>query len=118
MFTIRKNRPEKPEKPLDGATTGHVLDELKAEISKLEASLPKTMDAYIKKDRQICILDLIYQTLTYECGCTALWRTYSSWSDKEEKIINDAKEKYGHLVSLEVKKLDNIHVWLHAQLNK
>lgn len=89
-------------------TTGHVLDELKAEISKLEASLPKarTLDAYIKKDRQICMLDLIYQTLTYKCECTALCRAFPSWSDKEEKIINDAKEKYGRLVNLEVEKLD------------
>lgn len=86
-------------------TPGHVLDELKAEISKLQASLPKaeTLDAYIKKDKQICILDLIHQTLTYKCECTALWW---GWSDKEEKIINDAKEKYDHLVNLEVKKLD------------
>lgn len=86
-------------------TSGHALDELKAEISKLQASLPKskTLDAYIKKDKQICILDLIHQTLTYKCECTALCL---SWSDKEEKIINDAKEKYGRLVNLEVKKID------------
>lgn len=89
-------------------TPKHVLDELKAEISKLEASLPKskTLDAYIKKDRQICILDLIYQTLTYNCECIALCRAFPSWTDKEEKIINDAKEKYGRLVNLEVEKLD------------
>ena len=90
------------------ATTGHVLDELKAEISKLQASLPKskTLDAYIKKYRQICILGIIHQALTYKCECTALLQAYPSWSDKEKKIINDAKEKYGHLVNLEVKKLD------------
>ena len=89
-------------------TPNHVLDELKAEISKLEAIQlkSKTLDAYIKKDRQICILDLIYQTLTNNCECTALCKAYPSWSDKEEKIINDAKEKYGRLVNLEVEKLD------------
>lgn len=89
-------------------TPNHALDELKAEISKLEASQLKsrTLDAYIKKDRQICILDLIYQTLTNNCECTAICKAYPSWSDKEEKVINDAKEKYGHLVNLEVEKLD------------
>lgn len=89
-------------------TPKHVLDELKAEISKLEASLPKskTLDAYIKKDRQICILDLIYQTFTNNCECTAICRAFPSWTDKEEKIINDAIEKYGRLVNLEVEKLD------------
>jgi hypothetical protein len=89
-------------------TPNHVLDELKAEISKLEASLPKskTLGAYMKKDRQICIFDLIYQTLTNSCECTAICKAYPSWSDKEEKVIDDAKEKYGHLVNLEVEKLD------------